>query len=87
MTTFEDDGQEQMENLARLAHGVKLAVERLEDEFCGLGDYPEHLFTSMRRLSAAAKAVADISLDWAQVSNADFEPDNARSEQQPKREN
>jgi hypothetical protein len=66
--------QAQMEDFARLAHDVKIAVEALEDAFCGLADWPEHLFETMPELSAAAKTVADNARDWAKVGNADFEP-------------
>jgi hypothetical protein len=70
------DGQAQMEAFARQAHAVKLSIEKLEDEFTGFSDYPEHLFENMRKLAAAAAAVALVSLDWASVSNADFDPKN-----------
>jgi hypothetical protein len=66
--------QEQMEDLARLAHDVKTIVLRFEDAFHMLQDYPADLFGSLCQLTDAADAVASITLDWAQVSNADFDP-------------
>jgi hypothetical protein len=66
--------QEQMESFARLAHGVKVAVAALEDEFCGLADWPELIGEMMPRLAAAANAVANAACEWASVSNADFDP-------------
>jgi hypothetical protein len=66
--------QTQMENFARLAWAMKRAVEALEDEFCGLADWPEAIGEAMPQLAAAANVIADWALEWAQVSNADFDP-------------
>jgi len=66
--------QAQMEYLACLAHDVKIAVEALEDEFCGLADWPEHLGEMMPQLAAAANAVAKETCEWARDSNLDFDP-------------
>jgi len=62
--------QEQMEDLARLAHSVKLTVEQFGNAFHELQDYPEHLFEQLCELTNAADAVAAISLDWAQTGSA-----------------
>jgi hypothetical protein len=64
----------QMEGFARLAHNVKRAVETLEDEFCGLADWPEDLGEQIPQLAAAANLVAAAALDWASMCNADFDP-------------
>jgi hypothetical protein len=66
--------QLQMEDFARTAHAVKLAVEALEDAFCGLEDWPEDIGDAMPQLSRLADDIADWSLDWAQMCNADFDP-------------
>jgi hypothetical protein len=66
--------QEQIENFARLAYKVSLAVKELEDEFCGLADFTEAIGDAMPRLSEAAEIIADSALDWARGSNADFDP-------------
>jgi hypothetical protein len=64
----------QMEDFARLAHNVKRAVERLEEEFCGLADWPEDIGEKMPQLAATANFVADAALDWARMCNTDFDP-------------
>jgi hypothetical protein len=66
--------QAQMEYLACLAHNAVVAVQALEDEFCGLADWPEYLGKMMPRLAAAAKAVAHETEEWARDSNTDFDP-------------
>jgi hypothetical protein len=66
--------QEQMEDFAHLAHSVKLTVEQFENAFRELRDYPEALLESLCQLTDAAGAVAAIAADWAQVSNANFDP-------------
>jgi hypothetical protein len=66
--------QEQMEDLARLAHNVKLIVTQFEEAFLELQDYPEDLSESLCQLTAAADAVAAIAADWVQVSNTNFDP-------------
>jgi hypothetical protein len=74
--TLEEAAQSQlqMENFARLAHAAKLAVEALEDAFCCLEDSPEDVGDAMPKLSRLADDIAEWSLDWAQMSNADFDP-------------
>jgi hypothetical protein len=73
-TEKDDRAQAQMQYLACLAHNVKVAVETLEDEFCGLADWPERLGETMPQLAAAASAVAEDTYEWAQLSSADFDP-------------
>jgi plasmid stabilization system protein ParE len=59
--------QQQIEDVARLAAAVQRAVRKLEDEFCGLSDFPEHLAEAMPRLSAAANDCASITREWADI--------------------
>jgi len=77
METWDEEftrSQGNIENLACVAHGMKRAVERLEDTFCNMADFPEYLSGMMAKLSAAAKTVADETLEWAQDANVDFDP-------------
>jgi hypothetical protein len=53
---------------------VKIAVEALEDAFCGLADWPEDIGDAMPRLSCIADNIADAAFEWAQMCNADFDP-------------
>jgi hypothetical protein len=66
--------QEQIEDLARLARNVKVVVAHFEGAYRRLQDSPEALLENLCRLTAAADAVAAIAAEWAQVSNADFNP-------------
>jgi hypothetical protein len=70
-----------MEEFARLAFEVKRAVERLEDEFCGLEDWPDIIGENMPKLAAAANAVANEAEEWARMCNDDFDPSTPRSSQ------
>jgi hypothetical protein len=72
--------QAEMEDLARLARDVKIIVTQFEDAFHKLQDYPEDLFDGLCQLTDAADAVAAITTDWAQVSNADFDPSTPRQQ-------
>jgi hypothetical protein len=51
---------------------VKRSVETLEDEFCGLSDWPDHLFKAMSKLATTANFVAAVTFDWAEISNSNF---------------
>ena len=66
--------QAQVENFARMCWRVRRAVERLEDEFSGLADFPEAIGEAMPRLSAAAELIADAAEDWARLCNTNFDP-------------
>jgi predicted RNase H-like HicB family nuclease len=66
--------QAQAEELARLAHEMKRAVETLEDAFTGLGDWPDHLLGMMQRLAGIAKNIANQALEWASDNNVDLDP-------------
>jgi hypothetical protein len=61
--------QEQIENFFHLAPDVQIAVEALEDAFCGLADFPEAIGEAMPQLSAAAHAVAGSAQGWAMLGN------------------
>jgi hypothetical protein len=66
--------QEQIENFAGLARAAKIAVEVLEDAFRELADYPEEIGEAMHQLRRAATFVATDALNWAWISNPDFDP-------------
>ena len=66
--------QQQIEGFARAAWAVLRAVEKLEDEFTGLSDFPEIIGRKMPQLAAAAELIADSAWDWATVDNEGFDP-------------
>jgi hypothetical protein len=66
--------QAQMEDFARLAYKMKCAVEALEDAFTGLADWPCHLGQMMPQLTDTANFIAHEAQEWANGSNADFNP-------------
>jgi hypothetical protein len=68
------EAQRQIEDVARRANDVRRAVEQLGNVLLKLPDYPEHLDGEMCSLMDAASLVAELSLDWAQISNTDFDP-------------
>ena len=74
--------KQQIEDLARRASAMKRAVEALEDEFCGLADWPEDIGNAMPRLSAAAELLANAAKDWARLCNVDFDPSTPLSQQE-----
>jgi hypothetical protein len=66
--------QKEIEHFARLAYVMIIAVERLEDAFYDLADYPENLGEAMPQLRALANITARIAHEWARISNSDFNP-------------
>jgi hypothetical protein len=64
--------QKEIEHFARLAYVMIIAVERLEDAFYDLADYPENLGEAMPQLRALADSIARIADKRARIGNSDF---------------
>jgi len=70
--------QQQIEDFARSAHAVKIAVERLKHACLELADLPDSIDEAMVELIDAAETVAKDARDWAAESNANFDPSSER---------
>jgi hypothetical protein len=73
--------QREIEDFARRARDVRIAVEALEGAYCGLADCPDGVGEAMHQLHRAAVFVATDALNWAWISNTDFDPSTPRSTQ------
>jgi hypothetical protein len=69
--------QRRIEEFARLAHDVSAAVTKLKNAFDALADFPESVDEAMVPLGNAAATIADVACDWAALSNAKFNPNDA----------
>jgi hypothetical protein len=70
--------QKQIEDFARLAHNVKVAVEALGNASCNLADWPETIDEPLPQLRYAADVVADQTREWAMEGDCDFDPSAPR---------
>ena len=68
--------QAQIEDFARRANDVKRAVETLERAFKELSDWPYAIGEVLPQLKQSASSVAYIALEWATLSNTDFDPNH-----------
>jgi hypothetical protein len=66
--------QAQIEEFARRANDVKRVVEALERAFKELSDWPYAIGEVLPQLKQSASSVAYIALEWATLSNTEFDP-------------